>query len=105
MLKVSKNQNFENFGPLIEHGSHWINFTILTFINENNRLKAYIKIETKLFHLTWKKKVKCKTCHGKNEEKAEFGSPYSEFLGFKCGIPIMFGFKQLFFKLYILFIR
>jgi hypothetical protein len=32
-------------------------------------LKAYIKFETKLFHLTWKKKVKCKSSHGENEEK------------------------------------
>jgi hypothetical protein len=37
-----------------------------------------------------RKKVKCMTCHGKNEEKKEFGSPWNEFLGFKCGIPIMF---------------
>ncbi len=35
--------------------------------------------------------MKCKTCHGKNEENDEFGSPWSESLGFKCGIPIMLG--------------
>ncbi len=39
-----------------------------------NILKAYIKFGTKLFHLTWEKKVECKTGHGKNEEKGEFGS-------------------------------
>ncbi len=38
-----------------------------------------------------KKKVKCTTCHGKNEKKSEFGSPWNEFLGFKCGTSIMFG--------------
>jgi hypothetical protein len=37
MLKVSKNQMSKNFGPLIEHGLHWINFIILTFISEKNR--------------------------------------------------------------------
>ncbi len=47
-------------------------------------LKAYIKFGTKLFHL-----MKCKTSHGKNEEKGEFGSSWSESLRFKCGTPIM----------------
>jgi len=43
----SKSQIFENFGPLMEHGPHWINFIIITFINENNRyLEAYIKFGT-----------------------------------------------------------
>jgi hypothetical protein len=40
-----------------------------------NTLEAYIRFGTKLFHLTCKKKVKCKTSHGKSEEKGEFGSP------------------------------
>ncbi len=56
-----------------------------------NTLEGYIKIGTKLFQLTWEKMVKYKTSHGKNEEKGEFGSPWSESLGFKCGIPIMLG--------------
>jgi len=38
-----------------------------------------------------KKKVKCKTCHEKNEKKAEFGNPRSESLCFKRGTPIMLG--------------
>jgi hypothetical protein len=38
-----------------------------------------------------KKKVKCKIGYGEIEEKGEFGSPWSESLGFKCGIPIMLG--------------
>jgi len=33
--------------------------------------------------------VKCKIGHGKNEEKGEFGSPWSGFLGLKGGTPIM----------------
>jgi hypothetical protein len=37
MQNVSKNQISEKIGPLIEHGPCWINFTIFTFINENNR--------------------------------------------------------------------
>jgi hypothetical protein len=48
-------------------------------------LKAYIKFVTKLFHL-----MKCKTSHGKNEEKNEFGSSWNESLRFKCDSPIMF---------------
>jgi len=33
--------------------------------------------------------VKCKTCHGKNEEKGEFESPWNESLCFKGGTLIM----------------
>jgi hypothetical protein len=54
-------------------------------------LKAYIKFATKLFHLTCEKKVKCKTCHGKSEEKGEFGSPRSESLCFKGDTLIVLG--------------
>jgi hypothetical protein len=45
--------------------------------------------------------VKCKIGHGKNEEKDEFGSPWNEFVGFKCGTPITLGThykKSWFFK-------
>ncbi len=35
--------------------------------------------------------IKCKTCHEKSEEKCEFGNPWNESLGFKCGTPIMLG--------------
>jgi hypothetical protein len=91
-VKISKCQNFGNFGPLIEHSPHWINFTLPTFISENNRyFISLYKIGTKLLHLTWEKKVKCKTSHRKSEEKGEFGSPWSESLRFKCGTPIIFG--------------
>ncbi len=37
------------------------------------------------------KKVKCKTCHRKSEEKGEFGSPKNESSYFKEGTPIMLG--------------
>jgi hypothetical protein len=37
--------------------------------------EAYIKFGTKLFHLTQKRRAKCKTRHGKSEEKNDFGSP------------------------------
>jgi hypothetical protein len=33
-----------------------------------------------------KKGVKCKTNHGENEKKGEFGNPWNES---KCGTPIM----------------
>ncbi len=36
-------------------------------------LKAYIKFGTKFFCLTWEKMVECKRCHGKSEEKGQFG--------------------------------
>ncbi len=53
MEKVFKSQIFGSFGTLIEHGPHWINFNILTFISEKKKtLEAYIKFEKKLFHLT-----------------------------------------------------
>jgi hypothetical protein len=91
-VKVSKNQNFGNFGPLVTHGLHWINFIILTFISQNNRyFRGLYKIWNKIISFDMKKKVKCTTCHGKNEKKSEFGSPWNEFLGFKCGTSIMFG--------------
>ncbi len=35
--------------------------------------------------------MKCKIGHGKNEQKGEFGNPWNESSGFKCGTPIMFG--------------
>jgi hypothetical protein len=38
-----------------------------------------------------KKKMKCKTSHGKNEEKDEFESPWNESLGVKCDTPIILG--------------
>jgi hypothetical protein len=33
--------------------------------------------------------VKCKTSHGKSEEKGEFENLWSESSKFKCGTPIM----------------
>jgi hypothetical protein len=38
-----------------------------------------------------RKKSECKTYHEKSEEIWEFGSPWSESLGFKCNTLIMFG--------------
>jgi len=39
MYEFDQNQMpyYSSFGPLIEHGPHWINFIIFTFISENNR--------------------------------------------------------------------
>ncbi len=43
--------------PLIEHGPHWINFTILTFISENNRyFKGLYKIWNKIISFDMRKK-------------------------------------------------
>jgi hypothetical protein len=92
-----KNSNFWKFWAINRIWPHWINFTILTFTSENNRLKAYNKICNEIISFDMKKKVKCKICHGKIEEKTKFGNLYNESLRFKCGIPIMFGPRQLYF--------
>ncbi len=55
-----------------------------------NTLDAYINLEQNYF-IGHEKRVKCKTCHGKSEEKGEFGSPRNESLYFKEGTPIMLG--------------
>jgi hypothetical protein len=55
MYKISKIEISRNFGPLIEHGPHWINFIIFTFISEKKEvitLDAYVKFGANIFHLT-----------------------------------------------------
>jgi hypothetical protein len=80
-----------NFEALIEHGPHWINFIILTFISlkNKNKFRGFYKIWSKIISFDMKKKVKCKTCHEERKEKGEFESPWNEFLRLKCGTPIM----------------
>ncbi len=57
----------------MEHGPHWINFTILTFMSENNRyFRCLYKIWNKIISFDMKKKRKSKTCHRKSEKKGEF---------------------------------
>jgi len=74
MYKVSKDEFFENFGPLIEHGPHWIHFTIFIFISENNRYsRCLYKNGSKLISFDMRKKGKSKTSHKFYEEKGEFG--------------------------------
>jgi hypothetical protein len=48
-----------------------------------------------------KKRVKCKT----SEEKGEFGSPWNEFLKFKCGTSIMLGLDNVIHLLVLYLIR
>jgi hypothetical protein len=77
---------------LIEHGTHWISFVILTFISEKNKYsKGLYKIWNKINSFDMRKKMKCKTSHKKSEEKDEFESFSSESLGLKCGTTIMLG--------------
>jgi hypothetical protein len=61
----------ENFGPLIEHSPHWINFTILIFISENDRYFRFLfKIRKKIISFDMrKKKRKLKKGRKKNEKK------------------------------------
>jgi hypothetical protein len=55
--KFKKSQIFENFGPLIKHGPHWIKFTILIFLSESNRyLKGLYKTWNKIISCGMKKK-------------------------------------------------
>jgi DNA-binding PadR family transcriptional regulator len=47
---------FGNFGPLIKHAPHSINFTILIFINEKKRYSSYLyKIWNKIISFDIKK--------------------------------------------------
>jgi hypothetical protein len=44
-------------GPLKKYGPHWINFTILTFMNENNRYsRSLYKIGNKIISFDMRKK-------------------------------------------------
>ncbi len=45
-----------------------------------------------------KKKVKCNTCHRKNEEKGAFASPWNESLCFKWGTPTCLDLVLIFVK-------
>ncbi len=57
MLKISKNENFKKIGPLIEHGPHWINFIIFTFISENKiNFRGLYKIQNKIIIFYMRKK-------------------------------------------------
>lgn len=53
IYKISKIAISENFEPLIKHGSLWINFTILTFINEKYK---YFKMYLDQIYFIWHEK-------------------------------------------------
>jgi hypothetical protein len=64
MYKVLKSEICGNFGPLIEHDPHWINFTILT--SESNRyFKCLYKIWNKIISFDTKKRGNLKHVIGK----------------------------------------
>ncbi len=55
--KFQIGQILGNFLPLIEHGPHWINFIIFTFISEKNRyFRSLHKIWNKIISFDMKKK-------------------------------------------------
>jgi hypothetical protein len=57
MLKKSKSELKNKIGPLKKYGPHWINFTILTFMNENNRYsRSLYKIGNKIISFDMRKK-------------------------------------------------
>ncbi len=74
---------------MIEHGPHWINFTILIFINEKNKYsKCQYKIWNKIISFDMRKKKESHLIgHKKSEEKGEFESPKNESLVFEGGYP------------------
>jgi len=81
MYKFSKNEIFGIFGPLIEHGPHWINFTILTFISENNGcFRCPYKIWSKFISFEMREKINLKHIIGYMKKKVNLGvlkvSPY-----------------------------
>ncbi len=58
MFKVSKSENFGNFGPLIDYGTYWINFIILSVVSENNRYsKKLYKNWSKFISFDMRKKI------------------------------------------------
>jgi len=78
-----KKWNFWEFGPLIEHGPHWIDFIIITFISEKNRyFRCPYKIWSKFITFDMKKKGNLR-CQRFYKKKGEFGGPRSESFYFK----------------------
>jgi hypothetical protein len=74
-VKSFKSEISGLFGPLIEGGPHWVNYTILIFISENNRYsRCLYKIWNKIISFDMREKGKSKTSHRKSEEKGEFES-------------------------------
>jgi len=58
-------------------------------MKKNRYYKCLYKIWNKIISFDiFKKRVQCKTGHGQNEKKGEFGNPRSECLRFKCGTLI-----------------
>ncbi len=56
-VKNFKKSNLWEFWPLIKYDPHWINFTIFTFISENNRyIKGLQKIQNKIISFDMRKK-------------------------------------------------
>jgi len=96
-IKSFKNSNLWEFWAIDGTWHTLDKFYYFNFHNEDNRyFYAYIKFGTKLFHLTWGKKVKCKIGQGKvknkmNLKKGEFGCLWNESLWFKCGTPMTLG--------------
>ncbi len=95
LYKISKNEIYGNFGPLIEHGPYWINFIVLTFISrkkKSNNFRCPYKIWNKYISFNMNKQInKSKRSHRFYEEKGEFGGPRRESLCFKWVIPTILG--------------
>jgi hypothetical protein len=83
MYKGSKSEISKNFGPLIDHGPHWINFIILTFLSEKNKYsRCLYKIWSKLISFDMEKKEKSKN-NDNLWKKGEFEGSKSEHLCLK----------------------
>jgi len=84
-----KSKIYGNFWLLIKHDSHWINFTIFTFISEIYMYiyKCLYKILNKIKILTWEKRENSRQVIGKlKKRKSEFEYVKSESM-FQRGYP------------------
>jgi hypothetical protein len=81
MYKVSKNEIFGSLGSLIEHGTHWINYIILTSISENNRyFTCLYQLWNKFISFDVKKKGNLKHVIGFVKKKMNLGGFKNECL-------------------------
>jgi hypothetical protein len=80
-MKNFKKSNFLGFWAIDKTWPALDKFCYFHILKWKNRyLRCLHKIWNKIISLDRKKKVKCKTCHNKSEEKGEFGRPKNESL-------------------------
>jgi hypothetical protein len=91
-VKGFKNEIFDNFGPSIEHGPHWINIIIYTFISEKIKSTRVYIICNQIIPFDMKKMGNLRQVIGKVKKNYEFESFKNESLCFKSGTLTMLEF-------------